>query len=383
MNLMYFCKLISNSQKLKKQIYTTLPIIIIAILLISWGSTGHKKINFNATFSFNSQMAQFLPWATILQSHSSDADNRKDTDPNEAPKHYIDIDNYAVFFTQHRIPQSWDSIVSIYGYTTVIDYGILPWATVTAYDSLVKCFQRSDWNKAVLIASDLGHYVADGHMPMHITKNYDGQLTGNSGIHSRYESTMIGAYNYLIVYSGDTNLNIIQNVNQYVFEYIYNNYKYKDSVLIADNIAKLAAGGNTSASIYTQTLWDKTNSFTIPLFTNASHKLAELFYTAWKKAGSPLEIDESSNSDILNFEQNAPNPFSNSTNFRFQLNKNLQHIVFQIKDINGKTVATLVDKKLSAGEYHYEWKPLNLPKGIYFGVLQNGNIIMSHKLLYL
>jgi hypothetical protein len=366
---------------LKKQIITTLLFAIIAIILISWGSVGHKKINLNSTLSFNYQISQFLSWGSQLQSHASDADYRKDTDPTETPKHYIDIDNYPVFLTQHRIPQTWDSVVSNYGNAFVMNEGILPWATVAAYDTLVKCFQRNDLTKAVLIASDLGHYVADGHMPLHITKNYDGQLTGNSGIHSRYESSMISAYNSQIIYSGDTNLNVIENVNQYVFNYIYNNYKYKDSLLIADNYAKTLAG-NTTSSTYNQALWDKTKSFTITLFSEASHKLAELIYTAWIKSQIPVSIDDFSIFTISNFEQNAPNPFTTTTNFHFQLSKNDQPILFQIKDIAGKTVAILIDDKLNAGEHNIKWTPINLPKGLYIAIIKSGNSTLSKKILY-
>ncbi|NVN96141.1 MAG: T9SS type A sorting domain-containing protein [Bacteroidetes bacterium] len=367
---------------MKKQITSTLLFIIIAVILISWGATGHRKINFNATYSFNFQMAQFLSWGSQLQNHASDADTRKDTDPTEVPKHYIDIDNYSEFSTLHRIPQTWDSIISIHGSSFVMDAGILPWATVTAYDTLVKCFQRSDWNKAILIASDMGHYVADGHMPLHITKNYDGQLTGNKGIHSRYESTMISAYNSQIIYSGDTNLNVIDNVNQYVFEYIYNSYKYKDSVLLADTYAKAVAGGDSTSSAYKLALWNKTSSYTISLFSKASHKLAELIYTAWIKAGTPSGINDTKALAVVNFEQNMPNPFTNSTNFHFYLNKNSQRIVFQIRDITGKTVAVLVDDKLNVGEHNIKWTPVNLPKGIYFAIIQSGDSTLSKKILY-
>ena len=76
----------------------------------------------------------------------------------------------------------------------VIDQGVLPWATQITYDSLVNCFTRFDWAKAVLFASDLGHYVGDAHNPLHITRNYNGQYSGNYGVHSRYESGMINAF---------------------------------------------------------------------------------------------------------------------------------------------------------------------------------------------
>ncbi|MCX6231177.1 MAG: T9SS type A sorting domain-containing protein [Bacteroidetes bacterium] len=367
---------------MKKRILSILSLILISVLLISWGSTGHKKINLNACLSFNYQMAQFLSWGTSLQNHASDADDRKNTDPNESPKHFIDIDSYAVFNAQHRIPQTWDSINAIYGNAYVINEGILPWATVTTYDTLVKCFQRSDFAKAVLIAADLGHYVGDGHMPLHLTKNYDGQLTNNSGIHSRYESTMITANITQLVYTGDTTLNVIQNINQYVFDYIYNNYKYKDSVLIADSIAKVAGGGSTSSSAYTQSLWYQTKNYTTLLFKNASHRLAELIYTAWVNAGSPSGINEVKTSVAAEFEQNFPNPFANTTTFHFKIIEHNQHIVFQIKDVKGQTIATLKDGNLNTGDYIINWTPANLPDGIYFAVIQSGNTVISQKILH-
>ena len=145
---------------------------------MSWGYNGHYKINQSAPLSFNAEMEQFMAWAVTLSQHASDADYRKDEDPSDGPKHYIDIDNYSEFIATGRIPQTYDSVMALHGYGFVIAQGILPWATLTTYDSLVAAFTRFDWEKAVLLASDLGHYVADGHNPLHITRNYDGDFTG-------------------------------------------------------------------------------------------------------------------------------------------------------------------------------------------------------------
>ncbi len=329
---------------------------------------------------------QFLVWTSDLTNHASDADYRKDSDTSEAPKHYIDIDTYQDFVVDHRILQDWDSIINAFGYSSVINEGILPWATVTTYDTLKNCFARQDWNKAILTAADLGHYVADGHMPMHITKNYNGQLTGNTGIHSRYESTMIGNYSTQIVYSGDTNLQVIQNVNQYVFNYIYNNYKYKDSILIADNLAKTAAGGSTSSSVYTQNLWNKTKGFTTILFQNASHALAELIYTAWVNGGSPAytpnAITENKISNEISEFHVFPNPISDFTNINFSLKENIDNLQLSIIDQNGKTIKTLINNnKYIAGNYNFTWQTENLAKGNYFCVLRTAKSLKSIKLL--
>src|SRR5690606_18469221 len=37
----------------------------------------------------------------------------------------------------------------------------------------------------------LSHYVADAHVPLHAVLNYDGQLSGQRGFHSRWESQMV------------------------------------------------------------------------------------------------------------------------------------------------------------------------------------------------
>ena len=40
----------------------------------------------------------------------------------------------------------------------------------------------------------LAHYCADAHVPFHAALNYDGQLTGQWGIHSRFESELFERY---------------------------------------------------------------------------------------------------------------------------------------------------------------------------------------------
>ena len=78
---------------MKKQLIRITGIIILSFVLISWGGTGHYKINYATSLSFNQEMSQFYSWTNTLASHASDADSRKSWDSSESPKHYIDIDN--------------------------------------------------------------------------------------------------------------------------------------------------------------------------------------------------------------------------------------------------------------------------------------------------
>lgn len=353
--------------------------LALTLLLVSWGGTGHRMISQYVGLSFNTEMNEFNAWVPYIKDHASDADNRKTTDKSEGPKHYIDIDRYASFLTTGKIDQN------IVGSTT---NGTLPWATIETYNYLVNCFIAHEFDKAKQFAADLGHYVADGHMPLHITENYDGQYTGNKGIHSRYESTMVGTYNSLITYSG-SDINYISNVNQYVFDYIYTTQKYKDSILIADNYAVSLAGGvrNTdtyNSTTYKQALWDKTGIYTIKLFKNASHSLAELIYTAWVTAGKPSLTSTDIENPSLQFteilEPNSPNPFKEKTTIRYNLPENTD-INLQVKDMLGNTVTTLVKGFQTAGSYKIDWYPENQYQGIYFLVLDTPKLHKVRKMM--
>lgn len=230
-----------------------LIILTCSTFFISWGWVGHSIINYNTILSALPEMNFFTYWADSLAEHASDADYRKQVDPNEAPRHYIDIDNYPEFIESGMIHQNFDSLVAIYGYDFVMTQGVLPWAILGKIDSLQTAFENGDWHEAMLHASDLGHYIADSHMPLHLTRNYNGQYTNQFGIHSRYESNMIGRYTDQIIYEGDT-LKYIDNHSDYVFNTIYDNYIYVDSVLKADSTAT-AIAGNTTSDAYYEKLW--------------------------------------------------------------------------------------------------------------------------------
>jgi hypothetical protein len=366
----------------RKPVIFSFFIFLFSFFISSWGYNGHYKISLESSKSFNQEMSQFMDWSSTLAAHASDADDRKDTDPYEAPRHYIDIDNYPGFLENGRIPQTYDSVVALYGIDFVQDQGILPWATVTAYDSLVECFLRRDWYKAVLFASDLGHYVADGYMPLHITVNYNGQYSGNNGIHSRYESSMINTFLGQMSYSGDS-ISFVEDVNSYVFHYLYSNYFYVDSVLMADDYAQQVAG-NTSSYLYKETLWNRTKGFTTMLYANASNTLAEMIYSAWVEAGKP-SINSSGISDVL-FEstailgQNYPNPFFGTTRVEIYLAADSQ-IKLKIIDITGKSISLLANGFLERGKHVFQWEASGIPAGIYFLVLEGDGIFQTGKMI--
>jgi len=263
----------------------TFMMISLIILLCSWGNKGHQKINGSAQQFFPARLNNFKDWSAKLAEHGSDADDRKKNDRTEGVKHFIDIDAYKDFVEMHKITENKDAAFKLYGSKFILKNGTLPWVTDSTYHVLVQQFKSKEWTKAVLTAADLGHYVGDGHMPLHLTLNYDGKLTDQSGIHSRYESKMINKYIDEITVKR-SHIRKVKDVNRYVFDYIYANYQYKDSLLNADKLAFETANHEYN-DLYYATLWKQTQGFTQKMITGSSKSLAELIRMAWLEAGRP------------------------------------------------------------------------------------------------
>jgi hypothetical protein len=326
-------------------------------------------------------MNYFLFWSDSLAAHASDADNRKSTDPTEQYRHYIDIDAYPEFIANHRIPQSLDSLIAIHGINFVTQHGTVPFAIIAYTDSLKNYFLQHNWQKAMLKAADVGHYVADAHQPLHITQWYDGWSTFSNKIHSRYETGLIGRDSAYIIYSGDT-ISYISNINQFAFNIVYNNYKFVDSVYRCDSIAHTIAG-DTSSTQYWQEFWNRAGTFTTILFKNASKSIAALIYTAWINAGSPLPTSIqpiAGNVTDYNLEQNYPNPFNPSTKIKFSI-PNSRSVLLKVYSISGKEIGALVNENLKAGSYEVTFDASGLPSGVYVYQLQTEGFTVSKRMI--
>jgi hypothetical protein len=356
-------------------------IFIIALISLftfaGWESTGHKKINYFSTVFFPSEMSAFKAWNYSLSSHASDADTRKNTDPTEKLKHYINLDYYSRFLSSDTISQN---IADANQY-----WGILPWATITAVDSLTSEFKRKDWQKAILTTSDLGHYVGDGHNPLHITGNFDGKTSSQKGIHSRYEGDMIDKYSYQITFTADS-VNSIENIPGFVFNYLYENYKYVDSIFLSDDYAHTIST-DTKSTAYYDALWSKTKPFTLKLFSNAAKRLAALIYTAWTNAGKPqlnTSFTEKLGTVLNGFEvyQNYPNPFNPETKIKFSV-PTASKVKLKLYDTTGKEILTLIDEEKQKGVYEYKFNASSLPSGIYFYNFSIGSYSVTKKMALL
>lgn len=268
------------------KIFLLVLIITPSICILGWGEKGHKITTQFALNLIPYQIKLTNETKAAIIKHSVDPDSRKRNDSTEGPKHFIDIDSYKEFLEGQMIT-SKDSLVNLYDETTVDESGVLPWATVETFNKLVEAFKSKNENDIILYMSDLAHYVGDGHQPQHATINYNGAITGQKGIHKRYESEMVDAnLDQLKNSFRKQTPYYVKNVLEYVFDYILESNSYLEVILSADKFASDKTNGKFDNKYY-WLMWFKTKYVTENQFNSAGLCLANLIYTAWKDAGKP------------------------------------------------------------------------------------------------
>lgn len=173
-----------------KRILVILSLISLFILLSGWGFYAHRQINRLAVFTLPVEMIGFYKAnLSYITEAAVNADRRRFAVVDEAPRHYIDIDHYGDSVL-YKMPRYWKEAVEYYGEDTLKAYGILPWHLNVMYYRLRDAFLIKDPSKILNISADLGHYIGDAHVPLHTTENYNGQMTGQEGIHAFWESRL-------------------------------------------------------------------------------------------------------------------------------------------------------------------------------------------------
>jgi hypothetical protein len=185
-----------------------LPFLALLFLLGSvhsaraWGFWAHQRINRMAVFTLPpDMMVLYKKHLEFLTEHAVDPDKRRYAVDGEAPRHYIDIDHYGEN-PFDIVPREWDDAVAKLTEDTLQAYGIVPWHIYKSYYWLVGAFRDGNVDAIMKLSADIGHYVSDGNVPLHTTENYNGQMTGQKGIHGLWESRLpeiFGEnYNYFI-----------------------------------------------------------------------------------------------------------------------------------------------------------------------------------------
>lgn len=169
-----------------------LPLLFILVLIYQksfcWGFYAHRMTNQHAVFLLPPEMlALYKPQIAFISEHAVDPDKRRYAIPEEGPRHYIDIDHYGKY-PYPELPRKWEDAVAKFSEDTINTYGIVPWWLQTMLYRLTTAFKEKNQAKILKYSAEIGHYIADAHVPLHACSNHNGQYSDQKGIHGFWES---------------------------------------------------------------------------------------------------------------------------------------------------------------------------------------------------
>ncbi len=283
-----------------RQNYLILNLLIPFLWNFAWGFFAHQNINRLAVYTLPSGMIRFYKGnIQYISEHAVDPDKRRYADTLEAPRHFIDVDRYgnAPF---DSIPQNWKGAVEKYGEIILNENGIVPWQIERTYYSLVNAFTAKDSLRILRLSADLGHYVSDAHVPLHTTENYNGQLTGQTGIHGFWESRLPelfhSEYDFFV-----GRAQYIANPLKEAWAIIKKAQGHKDSVLLIEARLNRIFPSDQKytyslrkgrierqySEAYSRTYHEAMNGMVESQMRSSILKTASYWYSAWVDAGQP------------------------------------------------------------------------------------------------
>jgi len=171
-----------------RTLFLLLVLLLPAKNCFCWGFYAHKQINRYAVFLLPPEMlVLYKSQIDFLTEHAVDPDKRRYALPQEGPRHYIDIDHYGIY-PYDSLPRNWNQAVAKYSEDTLNKYGIVPWWLQTMLHRLTVAFKEKNQAKILKLSAELGHYIADSHVPLHANTNHNGQYSNQKGIHGFWES---------------------------------------------------------------------------------------------------------------------------------------------------------------------------------------------------
>ena len=177
---------------MKKTLPTCLALAFLAIASFrpNWGFFAHQRINRLAVFTLPAPLVGFYKRNIgYITEAAVNPDKRRYAVPEEGARHFLDVDYYGDSALA-QLPRDWPSAVALLTEDTLQAHGVLPWHIFRMYLRLRDAFMARDPALVLRLSADLGHYIADAHVPLHTTQNYNGQLTGQEGIHGFWESRL-------------------------------------------------------------------------------------------------------------------------------------------------------------------------------------------------
>ncbi|MFD1188684.1 zinc dependent phospholipase C family protein [Pontibacter rugosus] len=280
-------------------------ILLLLMLLLplngyTWGFFAHQRINRLAVFALPPEMVGFYKkHIRYITENAVNPDKRRYAVEGEAARHYIDLDVYGDS-ALHTMPRFWLQAVEKYSEDTLQAYGIVPWHINLMKHQLTQAFKERNQDRILRLSTEIGHYIADACVPLHTTQNYNGQFTGQRGIHGFWETRLpelfsdnydffVGQAAYFeqpqlkawqLVASSHTALDSVLLFEKQLTQEFAEEKKY--SFELRNNLTT-----RVYSRAFSQAYSNRLHGQVERQMRLAVHTIASFWYTAWVDAGQP------------------------------------------------------------------------------------------------
>ena len=252
--------------------------------LLAWGSNAQRLIVSHAVDTLPYEMRPFFEAnRAFFVQHVNDSLNLIDKHPNERLNHFIELDKYGKFPFE-ALPRNYKSALAKYSKSKIDSTGLLPWQIGVYSAKLTDDIRSGHWEEAKIDAAFLANYVAESHDPFNATENFDGKLTGQSGVNERFNTVLIDRYGSFFPINPHDAF-FISDPTDFAFDSCLNAHSLVESILLADRRAKKGLGSYTDE--YYDRFYNLTAAALIRQLSDASTDVGSYWLTAWTNAGKP------------------------------------------------------------------------------------------------
>ena len=250
----------------------------------AWGRNAHRLIINKAVDTLPADVRYFFEASrgSLLQ-HVTDPLDALTKNPTEKRNDFIALDKYGRFPFE-ALPRSYKAAVTKYGKLKLEANGLLPWQIGVYSEKLTNAMRAGRWDDARLDAAILAHYVAQAHDPFNTTDNFDGRLSGQTGISERFGSTLIDRYSSFFPMRPN-DAAFISDPTDHAFDASLSAHRWLESLLLADRNAFHEQNSYTDE--YYDRFYNEAGAILIRQLSDAATDVGSFWVTAWINAGRP------------------------------------------------------------------------------------------------
>jgi hypothetical protein len=258
----------------------------------AWGTEAHRYIMGRAIDLLPAELKPFFEhYRPEIVVRVVDPDVWRSAGWDDDPNHFIDFgmkELGAYPFTD--LPREYGAALAKFGQATMNRIGRLPWREEEEFGNLRRGFEGFARDSpyapsdVVLFAAVTSHYIQDAHQPLHASVNYDGQLTGNYGIHARFERDLFERFQSRLTVT-PAKPSAILNVRDAAFDALLASHQLVDRLLTADREA--IGSKDTYDDAYFEAFFVKVQPVLERRLAESITATAGVIIGAWQAAGKP------------------------------------------------------------------------------------------------